>query len=319
MARQFTGRDKVLSAHRSYHGNTGAAIVATGDQRRWPNEYATGHIHFFGPFLYRSPFWSDSQAQECERALDHLRQTIIFEGPQTIAAILVESMVGSAGVIPLPSGYLSGVRALCDEHGIVMIADEVMVGFGRTGRMFAFEHDLTDENPPDLITFAKGVNSGYVPVGGVVIRREISDYFNDRFFPGGLTYSGHPLACATIVANLEILRDEALVENTAELAVPFEQKLRALADQHDVIGDVRGQGLFWALELVRDRATNEPLAPYGGTSPEMAALGRELTGNGLLTLIVGNRIHLAPPLIVSREQLGDAVAILDASLRSLTL
>mgnify|MGYP000311169079 FL=1 len=196
MARLFTGRDKILSGYRSYHGNTGSAIVATGDARRVPNEYARGHVHFFHPYLYRSEFFATTEAEECARALQHLRRIIESEGPQSIAAILMETVPGTAGILTPPAGYLPGVRALCDEFGIMLILDEVMAGFGRTGSWFAFEQfDVV----PDLITFAKGVNSGYVPAGGVLISAPIAAYFNDHYFPGGLTYSGHPLAMAAIL------------------------------------------------------------------------------------------------------------------------
>ena len=274
MARLHTGRDKVLSFYRSYHGNTGAAITSTGDPRRWPNEYATGHVHFFGPYLYRSAFWATTQEEECARALDHLEQVITFEGPGTIATILLESVVGTAGVLIPPPGYLPGVRALCDKHGIVLILDEVMAGFARTGKWFAFEHfDVV----PDLITLAKGSNSGYVPVGGVVISDEIAATFADRVFPGGLTYSGHPLAAASIVASIDAMKEEGMVENAARIGSDvLEPGLRELAERHPVIGEVRGLGVFWALDLVADRATREPIAPYGGSSPAMADAGQRV-------------------------------------------
>ena len=308
MARLFTGRRKVLSAYRSYHGNTGAAIVATGDQRRWPNEYADGHAHFFGPYLYRSEFGSTTAEEESARALAHMRHVIELEGPPTIAAILLESVVGAAGVLVPPPGYLRGVRALCDEFGIVYIADEVMSGFGRTGLMFGFEHDLDASNPPDLITVAKGINSGYVPIGGVIISNPIADFFDDKFYPGGLTYSGHPLACGSISANLEIIRDESLVANAAAIGSDvLGPGLHQLAASSEIVGDVRGIGLFWAIELVRDKATKEPLAPYGASSPEMAQITRALTAAGLLTLPIGNRIHLSPPLPVTPTQTAQAL------------
>jgi taurine--2-oxoglutarate transaminase len=180
MARLHTNRHKVLTFYRSYHGNTTSAIASTGDPRRWPNEYAYGHVHFFGPYLYRSPFWATTEQEECTRALEHLEQVIIFEGPHTIATILIESVVGTAGVLVPPVGYLEGVRALCDKYGIMWIADEVMAGFGRTGKWFAYQHSTVE---PDLIVFAKGVNSGYVPLGGVIISDEIAATFNDRYFP----------------------------------------------------------------------------------------------------------------------------------------
>lgn len=316
MARLYTGRRKVLSFYRSYHGNTGAAIVATGDHRRWPNEFAEGHVHFFPPYTYRSAFAADTEAQECERALNHLRQVIELEGPTTIAAILIESMIGAGGVIPLPVGYLRGVRQLCDEYGLIYIADEVMVGFGRTGKMFTFQHDLPESITPDLVTFAKGVNSGYVPVGGVVISNVIADYFADKFYPGGLTYSGHPLACASIVSNLAVLHDEDLVANAAKIGTNvLGPGLRELAEQSDLVGEVRGRGLFWGVELVADKRTREPLAAYPGSSPPMAAISQKLIANGLLTIVLGNRIHLSPPLVINAAETEAGLSKLAASLQ----
>jgi len=309
MARLHTGRRKVLSFYRSYHGNTGAAIVATGDPRRWPNEYADDHVHFFGPYLYRSSFWATTEAEECERALQHLEQVIVFEGAATVAAILMETVVGTAGVLVPPPGYLQGVRALCDKYGIVMILDEVMAGFGRTGEWFAFDNfDVV----PDLITFAKGSNSGYVPVGGVIISDPIAATFDDRVFPGGLTYSGHPLACASIVASIDAMTEEGIVANAKRIGQDvLGPGLRELAERHPVIGEVRGLGVFWALDLVTDRATREPLAPYGGTSPAMTALVTEAKKRGLLPFTNFNRLHVVPPCTVSDAEVKDGLAILD--------
>ena len=309
MARLHTDRTKVLSFYRSYHGNTGAAINATGDPRRWPNEFAHGHVHFFGPYLYRSHFNATTEEEETARALAHLRDVVTFEGPSTIAAILLESVVGTAGVLIPPPGYLEGVRALCDEFGIVFIADEVMAGFGRTGRWFAFEHFNVE---PDLIVFAKGVNSGYVPLGGVVISDAIASTFNERVFPGGLTYSGHPLACASAVATIDAMREERMVENAdfigREVLGPG---LRELANKHNLIGEVRGLGVFWALDLVKDRNTREPLAPYGGTSPAMAQLQAECKARGYLPFVNFNRLHVVPPCNVTADEVRAGLAILD--------
>ena len=309
MARLHTGRRKVLSFYRSYHGNTGAAIAATGDPRRWPNEYADEHVHFFGPYLYRSSFWATSEAEETERALAHLEQVITFEGPATIAAILIESVVGTAGVLIPPPGYLEGVRALCDKHGILLVLDEVMAGFGRTGEWFAFENfDVV----PDLITFAKGSNSGYVPVGGVIISDPIAATFDDRVFPGGLTYSGHPLACASIVASIDAMKEEGIVENAKRIGTDvLGPGLRELAERHPVIGEVRGLGVFWALDLVTDRATREPLAPYGGSSPAMVELQAEIKKRGVLPFANFNRLHVVPPCTVSDTEIKDGLAVLD--------
>jgi taurine--2-oxoglutarate transaminase len=309
MARLHTGRRKVLSFYRSYHGNTGAAIAATGDPRRWPNEFADDHVHFFGPYLYRSSFWATSEAEETERALQHLEQVVMFEGPGTIATILMESVVGTAGVLIPPPGYLEGVRALCDKHGIMLILDEVMAGFGRTGEWFAFQNfDVV----PDLIAFAKGSNSGYVPVGGVIISDPIAATFDDRVFPGGLTYSGHPLACASIVASIDAMKEEGIVENAKRIGEDvLGPGLRELAERHQVIGEVRGLGVFWALDLVTDRATREPLAPYGGTSAAMGELMAAMKKRGVLPFANFNRLHVVPPCNVSDTEVKDGLAVLD--------
>lgn len=310
MARLVTGRDKVISRYRSYHGNTGASIVATGDWRRYPNEYARGHVHCFGPYLYRSEFWANSPEEECERALHHLERVVQCEGPETVAAILLETVPGTAGVMVPPPGYLAGVREIADRYGIKLILDEVMCGFGRTGQWLAlYAHDVR----PDLITFAKGSNSGYVPVGGVIISDDIAAAFDERVFPGGLTYSGHPLAAASVVANLTAMADEGVVEHAATIGRDhLGPALAALADKHDVIGEVRGVGVFWAVELVADRGTKEPL----GAAP-MAALKDALQNAGLLPMFVANRVHMVPPCVVTPEEVERAVAILDEGLSAL--
>ncbi|PSK88092.1 taurine--2-oxoglutarate transaminase [Murinocardiopsis flavida] len=313
MARLHTGRHKVLSRYRSYHGSTSTAINLTGDPRRWPNDTGTaGVVHFFGPFRYRSPFYSDSEEQECERALAHLEQTIAFEGPATIAAIVLETVPGTAGIMPPPPGYLQGVREICDRHGIVYIADEVMSGFGRTGHWFAVDHYGVR---PDLITFAKGVNSGYVPLGGVAISDEIARTFDERPYPGGLTYSGHPLACAAAVGAITAMRDDGIVANAAEIgATVLGPGLRALAERHPVIGDVRGLGVFWALELVSDRAAKTPLAPYGGTSAAMRELTADCAKAGLLLATTYHRVHVVPACTITADLAREGLAILDAAL-----
>jgi taurine--2-oxoglutarate transaminase len=312
MARLHTGRDKVISRYRSYHGNTGSAIVATGDWRRIPNEYARGHVHVFGPYLYRSEFWAETPEQETERALHHLRRVIQAEGPQSVAAVLLETVPGTAGILVPTPGYLEGVRALCDEYGIVMILDEVMAGFGRTGDWFAFDaFNVT----PDLITFAKGVNSGYVPVGGVIISGDIAATFDERVFPGGLTYSGHPLAAASVVASIEAFEEEDIIGNAARIGHDhLEPGLLALAERHGVIGEVRGRGVFWALELVQDRATRAPV-----TEEYMGRLKAELLRLGLLPFIVDNRIHVVPPAVVTPAEVGTALTIYDQALTAVEL
>jgi taurine--2-oxoglutarate transaminase len=309
MARLTTGRDKVLSTYRSYHGNTGAAVVATGDWRRIPNEYARGHVHFFGPFLYRSEFWAATPEEESARALHHLERVIVSEGAASIAAILLEGVPGTAGVLVPPPGYLTGVRELCDRYGIALILDEVMSGFGRTGSWFSWQHP--EVNPdgivPDLITFAKGVNSGYVPTGGVIISESISAAFDDQVFPGGLTYSGHPLAMASIVAALDAMDEEGIVDNAAAIGEHvLGPGLRALADQHPMIGEVRGLGVFWALDLVTDRATREPVSPT-----TIGALKTELMARGYLPFTADNRVHVVPPCVITEEEALRGLAILD--------
>ena len=316
MVRLHTNRHKVLSFYRSYHGNTSAAIAATGDPRRWPNEYAYGHVHFFGPYLYRSAFWATTEEEECARALEHLEQVIIFEGPATIGAILIESVVGTAGVLLPPAGYLEGVRALCDKYGIKWIADEVMAGFGRTGKWFAYQHSSVE---PDLIVFAKGVNSGYVPLGGVIISDEIAKTFDERVFPGGLTYSGHPLACAAAVATLDVMADEKIVENAADMGERvIKPLLQELQSKHKLIGEVRGRGTFWALDLVKDRRTREPLAPYGGTSPAMTELVATCKKLGLMPFTNYNRMHICPPCNITEAQLREGFAILDQAFAAIS-
>ena len=315
LVRLHTNRHKVLSFYRSYHGTTGAAITSTGDPRRWPNEYSYGHVHFFGPYLYRSAFWSQNEEEECKRALEHLEQVIIFEGPNTVAAILIESVVGTAGVLVPPTGYLEGVRALCDKYGIKWIADEVMSGFGRTGKWFAYQHSSVE---PDLIVFAKGVNSGYVPLGGVVISDEIAATFNDRVFPGGLTYSGHPLATAAAVATIDVMAEEKMVENAAAIGENvIKPLLQELMAKHKVIGEVRGKGVFWALDLVTDRATRAPLAPYGASSPAMNELVAACKKLGLFPFNNYNRMHICPPCNVTEAEIREGFAILDQAFASI--
>ncbi|EKU47255.1 aspartate aminotransferase family protein [Brevibacterium sp. LS14] len=316
MARLHTGKHKVLSRYRSYHGGTQTAINVTGDPRRWRNDLGdSGVVHFFGPFLYRSEFDSTTEAEETERALRHLRRTIELEGPSTIAAIVLESIPGTAGImIPTPE-YMQGVRALADEHGIVLIADEVMAGFGRTGKWFAFEHfDIV----PDIITFAKGVNSGYVPLGGVIMSNDIYDSFAEVAYPGGLTYSGHPLACAAAVATIDAMENEGMVEHAARIGEEIiGPRLRQIAESSKHVGEVRGTGAFWAIELVWDKETKEPLAPYGAGSPEVASVLASLKEYGLVAFTNYHRIHVVPPINISEDDLEKGLGILDKVLTDL--
>ncbi|MEV8267953.1 aspartate aminotransferase family protein [Microbacterium sp. NPDC076911] len=316
MARLVTGKRKVLSMYRSYHGNTATAISLTGDPRRWANEPGDGSVaKFFGPYTYRSPFHSSSPEEETQRALEHLEQTIVLEGASTIAAIIIETVVGTNGVLIPPPGYLKGVRELCDRYGIMYIADEVMVGFGRIGQWFAFqEFDVV----PDLITFAKGINSGYVPLGGVVISERIAAHFDTVMFPGGLTYSGHPLACAAGLATFEVFERDGILERVRDLgARVIEPRLHEIASRHPSVGDVRGIGMFWAIELVKDRDTREPLVPFNAAGPDAApvsAVAAACKRDGLWPFVHFNRVHVAPPLVIDEDDLVRGLGIVDRAL-----
>ena len=316
MARLFTGRTKVLAAYRSYHGATLGAITLTGDPRRWPSEPGMpGVVRYFGPYTYRSAFHAADDAEECERALEHLREIISMEGAHTVAAIILETIVGTNGILVPPPGYLEGVRTLCDEFGVVLIADEVMAGFGRCGEWFAVDHYGV---VPDLITFAKGVNSGYVPLGGVIISPAIAGSFDERPFPGGLTYSGHPLACASAVASINIFKEEGIIEHARRMgAEVIGPGLEALAERHPCVGEVRGLGVFWALELVRDRTTREPLVPYnasGESAAPMGELAAACKSRGLWPFTHFNRLHVVPPCTISTDEAREGMAILDEAL-----
>ncbi len=316
MARLHTGRSKVLSAYRSYHGATAASITATGDPRRWGSEPGMpGMVHFLGPYLYRSAFHASSEEEESRFALEHLRQVLQFEGPHTVAAILLETVVGTNGVLLPPEGYLPGVRALCDEFGIALICDEVMVGFGRIGEWFAVNAwGVT----PDLITFAKGVNSGYVPLGGVVVSERVRESFMDRPYPGGLTYSGHPLACAVGVASIKVFEESGLLAHVRDLGERVVRPaLDAIAETHACVGEVRGRGLMWAIELVRDRKTKEMLVPFNASGPSnqpMAALSSRCHELGVWPFTHFNRLHVAPPLVISEEELRSGLERIDEAL-----
>jgi taurine--2-oxoglutarate transaminase len=325
MARLVTGKRKVLTMYRSYHGNTTTAITATGDPRRWANEPADPSVvHFFGPYLYRSAFYASTPEEESQRALEHLEQTIILEGASTIGAILIETIVGTNGVLIPPPGYLEGVRALCDKYDIVWIADEVMVGFGRVGEWFAWQASAA---APDLITFAKGINSGYVPLGGVVINERISRAFDERVFPGGLTYSGHPLACAAGAATFEVFERDGILARVKDLGERIVRPtLEGWLQTHPSVGEVRGTGLFWAVELVRNRETREPLVPFnasGAANAPMVAFAAAAKKGGVWPFTHFNRMHVAPPLVITEDELvrglsvlGEALSVADAEVAS---
>jgi len=316
MARLHTGRHKVLTTYRSYHGATAGAITLTGDPRRWPSEPGiSGTVKFWGPYPYRSAFHSSTDAEETERALEHLENVLMVEGAHTVAAIALETVVGTNGILVPPPGYLQGVRDLCDRHGILLIVDEVMAGFGRCGEWFAFQKWGVR---PDLVCFAKGSNSGYIPVGGVVIGQHVADTFKDKAYPGGLTYSGHPLACASIVASIGIFKEEGIVEHARMLGTDvIGPELEKLKSKHPSVGDVRGMGVFWAIELVKNRETREQLVPFnaaGADAKPMIELGNACKAAGLWPFTHFNRLHVVPPCTTPVDEVHQGLAIIDEAL-----
>jgi taurine--2-oxoglutarate transaminase len=316
MARLVTGRHKVLAAYRSYHGATTGSITLTGDPRRWPNEPAMpGVVRFFGPYPYRSSFHAQTPQEEGERALAHLDEVFTLEGPHTVAAVVLETVVGTNGILVPPDGYLAGVRELCDRYGALLVCDEVMSGFARCGQWFAVDRWGV---VPDIVTFAKGVNSGYVPLGGAVFGPRVYEAFADRPFPGGLTYSGHPLGCAAAVATIEVMRADGIPERVRELGEQVVgPRLEKLREAHPSVGDVRGLGLFWAIELVRDRSTREMLVPYnasGAAARPMLEFAAACKARGLWPFTHFNRVHVVPPCIISAEDLSQGLDIIDEAL-----
>jgi taurine--2-oxoglutarate transaminase len=311
LARWHTGRHKVIARYRSYHGATGGAITLTGDPRRWPAEPGLpGIVRMLDPYTYRCPAGHPDPCPVCSGG-PHLEEILQYEGPHTVAAVILETVVGTNGVIVPPDGYLRSIREVCDRYGIVLIFDEVMAGFGRTGRWFACENwDVV----PDILTVAKGINSGYVPLGAMVVSEEIAAWVRDKYFAGGLTYSGHPLACAAAVASIEAFREEGIVEQAAASGEIFRQELAALAERHPSIGDVRGLGCFWGLELVKNRETREPLVPFnasGAAAEPVARLGKAALERGLYLMTHWNVVMVCPPLTITREELDEGLAILD--------
>ena len=317
LARAYTGKHKILARYRSYHGATAGAMALTGDPRRlaWEPLLMPGVVHFLDPYRYRSTFHRLNpdipEAEFCQDYLNHLEEIIRFEGPETIAAILLETVTGTNGIIIPPDGYLAGVRTLCDRYGILLICDEVMSGFGRTGKWFAVEHWNV---VPDMMTMAKGLTSAYAPLGAVAMKAEIADYFEDQVFQSGLTYNAHPISLAAATANIQVMQEDRLVEHAAAMGPVLHRLLNDLGEQHSSVGEVRSIGLFGVIELVKDRQTKEPLAPYNGSSPQMVAVRKFCLDHGLYVYTHWHTVLVIPPLIISEAQLQEGFALLDQAL-----
>ena len=307
LARLYTGRHKILARYRSYHGATAAGMTLTGDPRRWPNEPGIpGVVRVLDPYHGIQRGWDDAAT-----SLAMIEEVIQLEGPHTIAAFILETVTGTNGILVPPDGYMQGVRALCDKYGILMIADEVMAGFGRTGKWFAINHwDVV----PDLITMAKGLTSAYLPLGAVGMRQKIADHFKDKPFAGGLTYGNHPVGCATALATIKVYEDDDLIGNTQRMGAVLTQLMAEMTAKHTCVGATRNIGLFGIFELVRSRETMEPLAPFNGTSPEMAALNKTLRAHGLYTVVRWNTFFTNPPLCITEAELREGFAAIDAAL-----
>jgi taurine---2-oxoglutarate transaminase len=306
IARAVTGRQKILSRYRSYHGATAGAVAATGDPRGWNQPPMPGFVHVLDPYHGVARGWDDAAT-----ALRYLEEVIQLEGPQSIAAFILEPVTGTNGVLVPPDGYLQGVRALCDRYGILMIADEVMSGFGRTGAWFAVDHWGV---VPDLLTMAKGLTSSYIPLGAVGVRRHLAEYFKDTPFPGGLTYSSHPVACAAALATIAVYEQDGLIAKAKQTGELLRSLHADLSARHPSIGATRSIGLFGVIELVRDRQTMEPMAPFNASAPEMAALAAFFRAEGLFTFVRWNYFFTNPPLCITAQELREGIEIIDRGL-----
>ncbi|MBP1702804.1 MAG: aminotransferase [Chloroflexi bacterium] len=319
LARAYTGRHKILARYRSYHGASAGAMALTGDPRRlaWEPLLMPGVVHFLDPYRYRSTFHRTNpelpEAEFTQDYLNHLEEIIQYEGPETIAAVLLETVTGTNGVIIPPQGYLQGVRALCDRYGILLIADEVMSGFGRTGKWFAVQHWNVI---PDLMTMAKGLTSAYAPLGAVAMKPEIAAYFDERVYQGGLTYTAHPISLAAAIANIQVMQADRIVEHAAAMGSVLHRLLTDLGERHESVGDARSIGLFGVIELVKDRQTKEPLAPFNGSSPEMLAVRKYCLDHGLYLYTHWHTVLVIPPLVITEEQLVEGFEVLDKALEA---
>src|SRR5712672_2084625 len=307
IARLFTGRHKIGARYRGYHGGTAGALTLTGDPRRWAAEPGIPGVFRIPDFYHGIQQGSDTT----EQVLMRTEEILELEGPKTVAAIIVEPVVGTNGILIPPDGYMQGLRALCDKYGILLIADEVMAGFGRTGEWFSVDHWKV---VPDLISMAKGLTSAYVQLGAVGMRREIADHFQKNVFYGGLTYNSHPLACAAALATIAVYEEDDLIENARSMGRIMRSSLEDLQSRHPSVGATRNIGLFGIVELVRNSETREPMAPFNGTSPEMQALGKFFRQEGLYTLVRWNTFFTNPPLCITEAELREAFAIIDKGL-----
>jgi taurine--2-oxoglutarate transaminase len=307
LARHYTGRYKVLGRYRSYHGATTGAMTLTGDPRRWPNEPGlVGVVRY--PDTHR---WGEKEPRPVEESLQGLEDVIRYEGPHTIAAVFLETIVGTNGILIPPDGYIQGVRELCDRYDILMVTDEVMAGFGRTGRWFAVDHwDTT----PDLMTMAKGLTSSYLPLGAVAMNHKVAEKFEGMFYSGGLTYSSHPVSLAAALATIRVYEEDDLIGNAARLGEVMRRHHEQLYAKHPSLGAHRNLGLFGILDLVRSRDPYTPLTPFNGTADEMKAIGKFFRQNGLYTMVLNNSIHTNPPLCITEEQLAEGFEIIDRAL-----
>ena len=316
LARSITGRTKILTAYRSFHGSTGTSIMLTGEDRRFGGEPGSpGIMRFFAPYPYRSPFWAKDAEEETARAIEHLERTLVHEDPKRVAAILIEPVVGSNGVIVYSDGYLEALRELTEKHGILLIFDEVMTGFGRTGAAFASQKFGI---VPDMITFAKGVTSAYIPLGGILIRDKLAGTWDQKAIPSGHTYSGHPMCVAAGLAAVRAYREENLFTRANEIEGWLKSGLATLAEKHRTVGDARGVGAFFALELVKDKKTKEPLVAWQGDGPGiMKTFYAELRKRGVITFGKFNCTMVAPPLTVTKAEVDEGMDALDGALTAL--
>jgi taurine--2-oxoglutarate transaminase len=307
LARHFTGRHKILARYRSYHGATFGAMTLTGDPRRWPNEPGlVGVVRY--PDTHR---WGEAEPRPVAESLQGLEDVIRYEGAHTIAAIFLETIVGTNGILIPPDGYIAGVREICDRHDILMVADEVMAGFGRTGKWFAVDHwGVT----PDLMTMAKGLTSSYLPLGAVAMNHKVADKMDTMFYSGGLTYSSHPVSLAAALATIRVYEEDSLIDNAARLGPVMRDHHQRLAARHPSVGATRNLGLFGIIDLVRSREPWTPLTAFNGTSDEMKAIGKFFRENGLYTMVPNNSIHTNPPLCITDEQLAEGFEIIDRAL-----